>query len=122
MKGKATNYERGRSFEYKVQNDLRAHGYTTIRSAGSHSPADIVAVKSGVLLFVQCKRDGRISEGEQVDIVRLAQAVGINAWSLLAAPGNPGVAYWLLRLNLPPLPWSPGLMRITEKNNEKPER
>jgi Holliday junction resolvase len=108
---KVTNYERGRSFEYKVQNDLRSHGFTTIRSAGSHSPADLIAVKSGQLLFVQCKRDGKISVEEQGELVLLSQAVGVAAWSILAEPGHPGVAYWFLRPNLPPFAWSVGQVK-----------
>jgi Holliday junction resolvase len=43
------NYIRGRSFEYEIINLLKHHlpknKYTIIRTAGSHSPIDIIIVK-----------------------------------------------------------------------------
>ena len=50
----ATNYERGRSFEYRVRDDLISRGYVVMRSAGSRSPADLIAGKPGKILLVQC--------------------------------------------------------------------
>ena len=59
-----TNYKRGADFERKVAKDLEKYGYVTIRSAGSHSPADIVAMGHGRAVCVQCKRDGRLDPDE----------------------------------------------------------
>jgi hypothetical protein len=39
------NYINGRAHEYRVRNEWAAKGYTALRSAGSHSPYDVVAVK-----------------------------------------------------------------------------
>jgi hypothetical protein len=38
------NYINGRAHEYRVRNQWAAKGYTALRSAGSHSPYDVVAV------------------------------------------------------------------------------
>jgi hypothetical protein len=38
-------YIKGRRLEYKVKKELEKNGYIVIRSAGSHSPFDLVALK-----------------------------------------------------------------------------
>lgn len=42
-----TNYIRGRKAEYDLMDWLRQNGWLVIRSAGSHSPVDVVAGKLG---------------------------------------------------------------------------
>jgi len=49
-------YKRGRSKEYQVKRKLEKRGYFVIRSAGSHSPCDLVAVKNNHILCVQVGR------------------------------------------------------------------
>lgn len=53
-----TAYERGRRFEYRVQEDYRKRGWVTIRSGGSHGPCDLIAAKGGEIRVLQCKADG----------------------------------------------------------------
>ena len=75
----ATNYRRGADFERKVMRDLEAHGYCVVRSAGSHSPADLIALRRAAIgasadgayiatcpevVAVQCKRNGRLDPEE----------------------------------------------------------
>ena len=50
-----TNYANGATFERRIAELLRAAGFEVIRSAGSHSPADLVALKPGLVVLVQCK-------------------------------------------------------------------
>lgn len=50
-----THYRRGYEFERRIVDDLRADGYWTIRAAGSHGVADVVAIKPGEVLMVQAK-------------------------------------------------------------------
>ena len=71
----ATNYSRGRDFEHAVRADLTVNGYDCVRSAGSRSKIDILAFKPGQALFVQCKRDGRISPLERQELRRIAAHV-----------------------------------------------
>jgi len=56
------NYERGVRLEREVQRIFEEAGYKTIRTAGSHSPWDVILVKESPTLkkicfvaFVQCK-------------------------------------------------------------------
>ena len=40
------NYRRGRAREYKIMDELREEGYPLVmRTAGSHSPVDVIAIK-----------------------------------------------------------------------------
>jgi Holliday junction resolvase len=92
-----TNKARGSAFERKVAEKLTADGYLVIRAAGSHGAADLVAVKTGQVLFVQVKLGGAgaCSPAEWNEFFRLAVSVG--ALPILAyRPGRQGVAYWLV--------------------------
>jgi hypothetical protein len=40
------NYINGRRFEYKVRDAYKALGYVALRSAGSHSPYDVIALEA----------------------------------------------------------------------------
>lgn len=52
-----TNYERGRDSEYAARQRLLTDGYhTVVRSAGSRSPTDLIAIGAERVLFVQVKR------------------------------------------------------------------
>ncbi len=48
-------YEKGRRFEYKVKRLFEEMGYVVIRSASSHSFADLIALKKKDIIFIQCK-------------------------------------------------------------------
>ena len=50
------NYEAGRRFEYTIKKALEKLGWIAIRSAGSHSPFDIIAIKEGRILLLQLKK------------------------------------------------------------------
>lgn len=51
-----TNYARGRAFEYKVRDIFIALDYLLLRSAGSHTPIDLIAINGdGGVLFIQCQ-------------------------------------------------------------------
>lgn len=53
------NYIKGRKKEYRVMNEERKLGNLVLRSAGSHSPIDVVSidVKARVIKLIQCKPD-----------------------------------------------------------------
>lgn len=50
-----TNYAIGRRAEYKAKADLEKIGYFCLRSSGSHSPCDILALKGNEVRFIQVK-------------------------------------------------------------------
>ena len=51
------NYKKGANYERKIVNEARRKGFLAFRSAGSHSPVDVVVVnhKTGSLRLIQCK-------------------------------------------------------------------
>lgn len=71
-----TNYQLGRAFEYRVRDLLKEHGWYVTRSAQSKGPADLVAVQSGVIMFVQCKRDGKMGPKEWNEFWDVCQRAG----------------------------------------------
>ena len=60
------NYETGRRFEYTIKKALEKLGWIAIRSAGSHSPFDIIAIKGDRILLLQLKkyRGGHMPQAE----------------------------------------------------------
>lgn len=50
------NYQKGVRLEREIVESYRSAGGTALRSAGSHSPIDVVGIsKDSVVDFVQCK-------------------------------------------------------------------
>ena len=72
----ATNYQRGASFERRVKAILEREGFAVVRSAGSHSPADLVAMRGGELAIIQCKRDGKLGPSEWNEFVEFCAKAG----------------------------------------------
>ena len=91
-----TNYERGRAFEYRVIDRLRANGYFAIRSAGSKGAVDIAAIKPGQVLFVQCKlQQAPFSAAEWNTLLFIARDCGALPILAEAEPRGP-VRWWQL--------------------------
>ena len=53
------NYVKGRRKEYKIRRQLQDKQYIAFRSAGSHSPVDVVGIHVGrkEISLIQCKPD-----------------------------------------------------------------
>jgi Holliday junction resolvase len=65
------NYIRGRRLEYDTVDTLRAMGYYTMRSAGSHTVIDIIAWLQGYRLAIQCKSgDSSFGKDDQESLIR----------------------------------------------------
>ena len=71
-----TKYRIGRDFEYRVRDSLRRDGFFVMRSPASRSPIDLVAIKPGLVLFIQCKRSGALPPAEWNALYDLATACG----------------------------------------------
>ena len=70
---KNKKYVRGRAFEYNIATVFRRKGYYVMRSAGSHGPADLIAVKKGRSpIMIQCKTGETKISMEERDIFYLA--------------------------------------------------
>jgi Holliday junction resolvase len=102
------NYARGRAFEYRCRNELRAKGYTVIRSAQSKGCADLVALTAGVharageypesvVLLVQCKLGaGAVAPGEWNALYLTAEAAGAIPVIVLAGGRGQSKTWWRL--------------------------
>lgn len=91
-----SHYRAGRDFEHAVRTALIADGYDVIRSAGSKTKVDLAAFKPGQAVFVQCKRDGKISPAERTELLRVASHIGavpVVAWK---QTGRAAIHYWQL--------------------------
>ena len=64
------NYRRGREREYQTQRLLEKAGYATMRSAGSHSPIDIVAFNPNGLRLIQVKLNSAQVSGVEREILK----------------------------------------------------
>lgn len=100
----STNYQLGASFERRILADLAQRGYWVFRAAGSRGKADVLAIRPGSILLVQCKRNGSIPRQEWNDLYALAceLAGGAGPGSvviplLALMPGARGIAYRELR-------------------------
>lgn len=80
---KGSLYRRGRAFEYIVRDKLKAKGFYVMRSPQSKSPVDLVAIRHGKVLMVQCKRHGALGVEEWNGLFDLARSSG--ATPLLAS-------------------------------------
>jgi Holliday junction resolvase len=71
-------YARGRDMEYRLINKLESMDYTFVaRSAGSHTPVDVFAWKSGVAYFFQVKGGKqKLSGRARIELVDLAHDCG----------------------------------------------
>ncbi|AEW94638.1 MULTISPECIES: restriction endonuclease [Streptomycetaceae] len=89
-----SNYARGRDLEHRVRSELREQGYEVLRTAGSKSKVDLVAIKPRQILFVQCKRSGALPPAEWNALWDLSAIAG--AVPVLAEQLSRGRRYWRL--------------------------
>lgn len=95
------HYAKGTRFEHKTRDDLIANGYEVVRAAGSKGSTkiDLLAIKPGQILFIQCKANGTLPPDEWDRLVEVAAWVG--AVPLLAANGPRGRGVTYTRLLAP---------------------
>jgi hypothetical protein len=70
-----SGYTQGRDVEYTVIDHLRENGYDTVRAASSKGLADVVAIKPGQVLLVNCKRTTMPGPAERIDLIRIASCL-----------------------------------------------
>lgn len=102
-KGK-NHYAKGTRFEHRIRDDLVANGYEVMRAAGSKgsTKVDLVALKPGQLLFIQCKSSGVLGPAEWNRVVQVSGWV--DAVPILAANGPRGRGVIYTRLLGPKIP------------------
>jgi Holliday junction resolvase len=85
-----TRYSDGYRFECGTRDLLREKKYEVIRSAGSKGKIDIVGIRAGELLFIQCKLQGLCPPAERKRVLELSRMV--NAVPLIAYSHKEGRA------------------------------
>lgn len=100
----ATNYERGRAFEYRVRDALNLRGaVAVVRSAGSKTKIDLVALFPILdtplyegdmeVWIVQCKRDGKLPAAERDELLRIAELTGVVPYHAHTKANGKGVEF-----------------------------
>jgi predicted transcriptional regulator/Holliday junction resolvase-like predicted endonuclease len=70
-------YKKGRYFEYRVRDFLKQKGYWILRSPRSQGIADLVAIKKGEVLLIQCKTyKYGLKNAEKEKLVEIARSIG----------------------------------------------
>jgi len=98
-----TNYAAGTRFEHRVRDHYTDNGYQVVRSAGSKTKIDLIALKPGQILLTQCKRNGVLPPAEWDALVDLA-AVLPGVIPVLAYAGPLGRGLYLSELLGPKIP------------------
>lgn len=89
-------YARGRSFEYAVKRNLEKYGYIVMRSPASRSPADLIAVKRGTAVFIQCKLHGALPPSEWNELIDYSDKAGAVPIMAARPTEGRGINYYVL--------------------------
>ncbi len=72
-----SNYISGRNAEYAIKRMLISEGFKfVIRSAGSHTPVDLIATNGKSIVVVQVKKGSYISKDEKALFYKWGKAFG----------------------------------------------
>jgi len=77
--GVMSNYHKGYKFEKEVIQFYKDQGYFCLRSAGSHTPVDVLAIDdlSNHVFFIQCKYGNTRMTGKEIQsLLDLAKRYG----------------------------------------------
>lgn len=106
----ATNYQRGRAFEYRARDKLYALGaLLVLRSAGSKTKVDLLALfpridtpmmwnTQGDVWIVQCKRDGKLPAAERDALLDIATETGALAYHAHTGRDGKGVEFTPIKM------------------------
>ena len=63
----------GRRHEWRWRDYFESEGYEVVRAAASRGAADLICIKHGQVLLVQCKRTAMPSPAERRELARVAR-------------------------------------------------
>jgi len=115
-----TRYERGRAIEYRIQRELEAVGYYTVRTAGSHGKFDVIAWNIGGVRFIQAKSFIKRATSAAADIDEIRQIFrpersSAELWVWKQRAG------WQAKVRVGAEPASDALLPLAESRHEGPE-
>jgi Holliday junction resolvase len=89
--GGASPYRLGKAFEHSVKQQLQRRQFFVVRSPGSRTASDLLAVGTiqgtTYALFIQCKRTGTIGSSDWNAVCKMAWAFG--GWAVVAFRESP---------------------------------
>jgi Holliday junction resolvase len=103
------NYVNGRAFEYRIKKEYEAMGYLVFRTAGSHSPADLIAFPkmsdwftgkgiSAVPVLIQCKATKKVYlPGDLEQLKKIAVDYGSKAVLISKRNKKPNLVTWIVK-------------------------
>lgn len=91
-----TQYRRGADFERLVRADLVVKELDVIRSAGSKTKVDLVAIGAGCVFLIQCKLTGVIDKAEWDALVEIAKRGSAKPLLAMKGPRGTPIVYYLL--------------------------
>lgn len=86
-----SGYRKGAIFENDIKDILLEDDWAVVRAAGSHGIVDIMAVKYGVIWFIQCRKAGHLSPDERKELISLAKKH--KALPILAYKSKEGIVF-----------------------------
>lgn len=69
------SYRKGRRFEWQVRSLFEENGWLVFRTARS-KPVDLLALKNGNILLIECKYSSRLKIEEKSRLIELAEMAG----------------------------------------------
>ena len=94
---KQTMYRLGRALEYRCRDFFKARGYFVLRSPRSGGKVDVVAIRTGEVLFIQCKRGGSLGVKEWNDVFEISKSVGAMPIMAMVNPCGKGIDLYELK-------------------------
>lgn len=92
-------YRKGASFENQVKDVLIDDDWFAIRSAGSHSIIDVLALKVDEKWLIQCRTNGNLSNKERKELITLAEKH--KATPILAYKSRDGIVFQEIKSKIP---------------------
>ena len=78
------NYRRGAAIEYRATKEFKQMGFLAQRTAGSHSPFDIIVIGKKNVLLVQCKLLNKATESR----IKAVEREFEREWTEIQHPPN----------------------------------
>lgn len=98
------NYVKGANFERKVKKFYEGLGYLVFRTAGSHSPADLIAfpplrnIKEWQPILIQCKNTKKVYLPDDMkELKSVAEEHGLRAVLISKRDKKPNLVTWIVK-------------------------
>lgn len=112
----AGKYAKGAKFEREIADILLEDNWLAVRSAGSHGIVDVLAVKQGVIWFIQCRTNGNLTEVEAKELLIIAKEH--NGTAILASKSKGQYLFEEVKLKKPTFHYEIIAGRFTKIENE----